>query len=306
MTAFLFPGQGSQQPGMGRDFHERSPAAREIFERAAAASESGFLDRIFCSNQDALNQTQLAQPALLVVEIAIATHLQARGLHPSVCAGHSLGEIPALVAAGACAFEDALRFTRERARLMSENVPEGGMAAVLGLSPQDIAPCLPDEVQIANYNGPEQTIITGRTDALAAAIAALHAAGAKRIIPLKVSGPFHSQYMKPAADEMRRVLADVPFRAPTTPFISSVTGREEADPERIRQLLAEQLVLPVRWTDVMRRIGPGDAVEIGPGNVLRGLARRMDGAPRVHAAGTWEQTEALVAQPVQDGEASKT
>ncbi|HEX73309.1 MAG TPA: ACP S-malonyltransferase, partial [Candidatus Hydrogenedentes bacterium] len=155
MTAFLFPGQGSQEPGMGRDFHDRSPAAREIFERAAAASESGFLDRIFHSDQDALNQTQLAQPALLVVEIAIATHLNARGLRPSVCAGHSLGEIPALVAAGACEFEDALRFTRERARLMSENVPEGGMAAVLGLSPKDIDSFLPDEVQIANYNGPD-------------------------------------------------------------------------------------------------------------------------------------------------------
>ncbi len=289
---------------MGKDFHDRSPAAREIFERAAAVSEPGFLDRIFHSDQDALNQTQLAQPALLVVQIAIATHLKARGLRPSVCAGHSLGEIPALVAADACELEDALRFTRARARLMSENVPQGGMAAVLGLTPEAIVSLLPDGVQIANYNGPDQTIITGRADALAAAIAALDAAGAKRVIPLKVSGPFHSQYMQPAADEMRRVLADVPFRAPQTPFISSVTAMEESNPARIRQLLAEQLVRPVLWTDVMRRIGPADAVEVGPGNVLRGLARRMDGAPRVRGAGTWDQAEALVAQAAQDGEAS--
>lgn len=305
MTAFLFPGQGSQAPGMGSDFYERSAAAREIFGRAAAGNEPGFLDRIFQADQDALNQTQLAQPALLAVEVAIAAHLKTLGICPSVCAGHSLGEIPALVSAGGCDFEDALCFTRARARLMSENVPEGGMAAVLGLSPESIEPLLPQGAQVANYNGPEQTIITGSSEALAAAMAAIEAAGAKRVLPLKVSGPFHSQYMQPAAAEMARILADVPFSTPQTPFISSVTGQEESDPGRIRDILSGQLVQPVRWTDVMRRIGPVEALEVGPGSVLRGLARRMDQAPRVQSVGTFDQAEALGARTGQAGEESR-
>lgn len=304
MTAFLFPGQGSQAPGMGSDFYEHSAAARAIFDRAALVSEPGLLDRIFQSDQDALNQTQLAQPALLVVEVAIAAHLNTLGICPSVCAGHSLGEIPALVTAGGCDFEEALRFTRARARLMSENVPEGGMAAVLGLSSESIEPLLLQGVQVANYNGPEQTIITGRSDALAVAMAAIEAAGAKRVLPLKVSGPFHSQYMQPAAAEMARILADVQFYAPRIPFISSATGQEESEPGRIREVLAGQLARPVRWTDVMRRIGPVEALEVGPGSVLRGLARRMDQAPRVQSAGTFDQAEALGARTGQAGEES--
>jgi [acyl-carrier-protein] S-malonyltransferase len=294
MSFFLFPGQGSQRLGMGEDFHAHSPAAREIFDRAAALLPDGFLDSVFRGDEERLNQTRMAQPALLVVETAIARHLEAQGVPIAGCAGHSLGEIPALVVAGACAFEDAVRFTQERARLMSENVPEGGMAAVMGLSPDVIDAALPEGAQVANYNTPDQTIITGHSDALAAAHDALKAAGAKRIIPLKVSGPFHSQYMRPAAEQFRGFLAEVPFQAPRVRFISSVSGQEESDPERIRMLLFEQLFRPVRWTQAMRCAGRVPALEIGPGGVLRGLTKRFDGAPQTTCVSSIEEAEAAI------------
>lgn len=293
MSFFLFPGQGSQKPGMGRDFYEASGPARALFEEAAAFMPDGFLDAIFTGEAEALNQTRLAQPALLTVEIALVRHLESIGIHPGGCAGHSLGEIPALVAAGACAFADALRFTCERARLMSENVPEGGMAAVLGLDAEAIAAALPPEVQVANYNGPAQTIISGSRAGLEAAEAALKAAGAKRVMPLKVSGPFHSEFMRPAAESFARFLAEVPFQTPRIRFISSVSGQAEDDPGTLRTLLGCQLVSPVRWTDVMKQLQGETALETGPGNVLQGLAKRMDGAPEVRSLGTLAEAESL-------------
>jgi len=293
MTILLFPGQGSQKPGMGEDFFEHSRAARAVFERAAAFLPSGFLDTVFHGDQETLNQTRMAQPALLVVETAIASHLESMGLAFRACAGHSLGEIPALVAAGACALEDAVRFTLERARLMSENIPEGGMAAVMGMEPEQIAALLPEGVQIANYNGPAQTIISGASYALDTAIQTLKEAGAKRVLPLKVSGPFHSEFMRPAAEQFRRVLQPIPFQKPRVPFASSVTGDFVEDPEQIRYLLAEQLVRPVRWLQTMQRIGAGSALEAGPGNVLQGLAKRIEGAPKVRCAGTLKDLAGL-------------
>ena len=278
---FLFPGQGSQRPGMGKDVYEASPDARAVFDAAAAESPADFLDLIFNGTQEDLNDTRVAQPALLTVEVALAAALAERGDLPTGCAGHSLGEIPALVVAGAVHFADALRFTRERARLMSENVPPGGMAAVMGLAAAAIEAALPPGAQVANYNGESQTIISGTADALTAAEAALKAAGAKRVLPLKVSGPFHSQYMRPAADEFAKILAGVPFKAPTIRFISSVSGGEVSNPEEIRQLLAQQLCSPVRWTQASLTIGPLPAYEIGPGGVLKGLAKRIEGGPEV-------------------------
>lgn len=293
MTILIFPGQGSQKPGMGKDFFAHSSAARAIFDRAAPLLPSGFLDTVFHGDQETLNQTRIAQPALLVVETAIASHLKSAGFVFRTCAGHSLGEIPALVAASACAFEDAVGFTLERARLMSENVPEGGMAAVIGMDPEQIAALLPEGVQVANYNGPAQTIISGASRALETAAKTLKEAGAKRVLPLKVSGPFHSEFMRPAAEQFRRILQSVPFRKPRVSFVSSVTGDFVEDPEQIRHLLAEQLVRPVRWLQTMLRIGAGAALEVGPGNVLQGLAKRIEGAPEVRGAGALEDLAGL-------------
>lgn len=293
MSLYLFPGQGSQRPGMGADFFEHSPASRAVFDEAAPLLPAGFFDTVFSGAQDRLNDTRIAQPALLIVEIAIARHLEARGVRPTGCAGHSLGEIPALAVAGTLRFADALALVLERARAMSENVPEGGMAAVMGLDADAIEAALPEGASVANYNGPAQTIITGTKAALDDAAARLKEAGAKRVAPLQVSGPFHSPLMRPAVERLRAVLDGMPLEPPRIRFISSVSGQEENDPERIRTLLAEQVASPVRWTDVMRRVRTGAVIEIGPGGVLKGLAKRIDGAPEVLSAGTIEEADAL-------------
>lgn len=295
MSFFLFPGQGSQKPAMGQDFYERSHVAKAVLDEANALfGDEDLLQILFTGTQEELNQTRIAQPGLLAVEVAIARHLADMGIHPSGCAGHSLGEIPALVVAGAVSFEDAFRFTMARARLMSENVPEGGMAAVMGLDADLITASLPKSVQVANYNGPSQTIISGTKEGIAAAEGILKDAGAKRVMPLAVSGPFHSQYMRPAAEEFATVLAGVHFSKPIVPFVSSVTGCIVESPDTIRALLAEQLYSPVRWTQVMAAVGHQPALEIGPGNVLKGLAKRMEIAPSVHSAGMLTDVTELV------------
>jgi len=292
---FLFPGQGSQRPGMGKDFYDASPESRAIFDHAATQRPDGFLDLIFSGTQEDLNDTRVAQPALLTLEVAIAAYLASRGVQPSGCAGHSLGEIPALVVAGAVGFSDALRFTIERARLMSENVPDGGMAAVMGLDAAAIEAALPVGAQIANYNGESQTIISGTHAALAEAESLLKVAGAKRVQALKVSGPFHSEFMRPAGEEFAKVLAGVPFQRPALRFVSSVTAQDVSEPEEIRALLARQLSSAVRWTQVSGHLGALPAWEIGPGGVLRGLGKRIPGGPEVAGVGTVEEAETLLA-----------
>jgi [acyl-carrier-protein] S-malonyltransferase len=292
---YLFPGQGSQRPGMGKDIYDASPEARAILDAAAAQMPDGFLDTIFTGTQEDLNDTRIAQPALVTVELAMVRYLAARGAAFSGAAGHSLGEIPALVAVGAVSFEEAIRFTRERARLMSENVPEGGMAAVMGLDAETIAAALPAGAQVANYNGESQTIISGTVAALAEAEAALKAAGAKRVMPLKVSGPFHSELMRPAAEEFAKVLAGVHFERPKKRFVSSVSAGEVQDPEELRALLSRQLCSPVRWTEASQAIGAVPAWEIGPGGVLKGLAKRIPGGPEVTSVGSLEEAALALA-----------
>lgn len=297
MSFFLFPGQGSQTPGMCHDFYESSPTARKVMDEAAALSTPGFLESIFTGDAGKLVDTRLAQIALLAVDVAIARHLEAVGQAPSGCAGHSLGEFAALVVAGSLSFEDALKLTQVRARLMSEDVPEGGMVAVVGLSPEKIEEVMPPTLDIANYNAPQQTIISGTLGDLEHIEKTFKDAGARRVMRLEVSGPFHSRHMERASDQFRQALSPVHFETPSTRFISSVTASDESDPEVIRELLAKQIRSPVRWTKVMEHIGPVRAVEVGPGRVLQGLAKRTEGAPRVELAGTLEQANALSTQP---------
>ncbi|MFO7974151.1 MAG: ACP S-malonyltransferase [Candidatus Hydrogenedentota bacterium] len=293
MTAFLFPGQGSQAPGMGADFYHASAHARDILDRAAAMSEAGWLDALFQGTDAEVGDTRMAQPALLAVEAAIGAHLKSNGVMPSLCAGHSLGEYTALVLAGALSFEEGFRLVRERARVMSEDVPEGAMTAVIGLEPAAIESVLPEGAQVANYNGPRQTIVSGTVPAIEAAEQALKEAGAKRVMRLNVSGPFHSECMRQARDAFRHVLQNAVLKAPNIRFISCVSGTDETEPERIRELLGEQLCAPVRWTDVMAAIGPVEALEVGPGRVLQGLAKRTENAPRVTPVGTVDAAAAL-------------
>ena len=278
---------------MGHDFYEASAPAREIFERAAAILGSEFLDTLFRGEAEALQDTRNAQTALVTTGVAIAEHLAAQGIAPTGCAGHSIGEISALVVAGSILFEDALGLTRERARLMSEEVPLGSMAAVIGLDPDAIAAALPEGAEIANFNGPGQTIVSGTLAALDRAKQLLLDAGARKILPLKVSGPFHSASMGDASQKLRAHAESLSLSPPQCRFISSVSGQVETDPESIRELLWKQLAAPVRWTEVMLAIGPEPALELGPGNALKGIARRTEGGPAVTSAGSIDAIDTL-------------
>jgi [acyl-carrier-protein] S-malonyltransferase len=295
---FLFPGQGSQKPGMGRDFRDRSAAARRVFDEAADHDAVGpqLLETMFNGPAEALTQTRTAQLALLVMEVAVARHLEDGGIEPAGCAGHSLGEFSALVIARSLAFNDALDLVSERGRLMGE-APAGAMAAVMGLAADAIEAALPAGATVANYNGPQQTIITGSEAAIAEAENALKEAGARRVMKLNVSGAFHSPMMDEAARSFAELVDRVELQKPLRRFVSSVTGDALETTESIRHALGHQMRAPVRWTDVMRTVGAETrAVEAGPGNVLAGIAKRMDGAPQVTPAGTLEQAEALLTE----------
>ncbi|NLO34684.1 MAG: ACP S-malonyltransferase [Candidatus Hydrogenedentes bacterium] len=296
MPAFLFPGQGSQQAGAAALFQDTCPESHALFDIAQNILSNELYHLIMEGTQEALHDTRVAQPALVCVEVAVAAYLQHLGVEPAACAGHSLGEISALVAAGAIDFADALVFVVERARLMSTDVPEGGMTAVLGLAPADIEALLPDDVQVANYNGSFQTIISGTGDALKEAARRLKEGGAKRLLPLSVSGPFHSKFMKPAADQLAAFLKAFPILPPKRPFLSSVSGEWETDPEAIRSLLAAQLYRPVQWTRVMEQLGKRSAVEAGPGTVLQGLAKRTPDGPVVCGGAAPEQCRNFAAR----------
>ena len=291
--AWLFPGQGSQRPGMGIPWYDM-PESREWLERAEARIEGTSLRYLLCeADEITLQDTRNAQPAMYALGMAITLYLRGMGMEPAACAGHSLGEITALAACGALDPEWGLYFVGERARLMSQS-PPGGMAAVLGLNPESIEAALPDNTCVANFNGPGQTVISGTLEGLAAAEVTLKQAGAKRFIPLRVSGPFHSPYMRPVADALSRLLRDAPISVPSSPFYSTVSASRESDPERIRELLSGQVCSPVRWTETATVIGPVPALEAGPGGVLQGLCRRIPGAPSVRSADTPEACRALI------------
>jgi glycerol-3-phosphate acyltransferase PlsX len=288
----LFPGQGSQTPGMGEDLYRECPEERPYFDKASEVVP-GILDSMFRGPAEALSRTQVAQVALLTVEAALLHYLKRRGLDPDVVAGHSLGEFSALACSGSMTFEEALRLVRQRGVCMSENVPEGGMAAVVGIPAGAIEDVLPKSVVVANYNGPQQTIISGTLAGLKEAEQGLKEAGAKRVIPLPVSGPFHSPLMEPAAKAFRKALQNAEIRDPQCRFVSSVTGGELKTAQEIREVLSDQIVSPVRWTDVMKTLGPVTALEVGPGKVLQGLAKRMDNAPKIQGVGNIESANAV-------------
>lgn len=279
---------------MGHDFYEASPAAKAIFDQVDKIVGPGFLEQVFHGDDDELRDTRLTQPALVAVELAITAHLSASGVRPDCVAGHSVGELAALAAAECISVADAIRLADERGHAMAEEAPAGSMAAIMGMDIKALELILPPGVEIANYNGPAQTIISGSEQAIETARETLERCGARRLVRLNVSGPFHCSLMKPAAERFRRVLRTLSIAAPRCTFISSVSGKEEHEPERIRELLATQVQSAVRWTDVMSQILPGDVLETGPGGVLHGIARRIEGAPAVQPAGTFAQAQAWI------------
>jgi [acyl-carrier-protein] S-malonyltransferase len=286
--AFCFPGQGSQAVGMGRAFHETSAAARAVFEEAS--DELGFDVAKLCFEgpESELQLTANTQPAVLTVSVAGARLLAARGLTPTVVGGHSLGEYSALVSAGALSFRDAVRVVRRRGEFMQEAVPvgTGAMAAVLGVDLPVVEEICRDAadgevLDVANINSPGQIVVAGHRAAVERAVALAAARGGKRSVILPVSAPFHCRLMAPAAERLAEVLGAVPAADPRPPVVRNVDGELTTQADAVRPLLVRQVTAPVRWTDCVRRMaseGCRTFVEVGPGKVLTGLLRRIDGA----------------------------
>ena len=283
--AYIFPGQGSQFPGMGKALYERSAEAREMMDRANEILGFPITDIMFGEDAEALKATRVTQPAIFIHSVVLA---RCSGLEaPAMAAGHSLGEFSALAAAGAMDFEDALRLVAVRASAMQkccEQVP-GTMAAVIKLpteTVEEICASCAGLVIPANYNSEGQIVISGEAEAVAEACAKMKEAGAKRALPLAVSGAFHSPLMEPARLELAEAIDKTPFLVPACPVYQNVTALPSTDPEVIKDNLLRQLTSPVRWTQTVLNMvadGADSFLEIGPGTVLQGLVKRI--APEV-------------------------
>jgi len=295
MLAFVFPGQGSQSVGMGKDLWSSYPAAASVFERAdEALGGAGISKLCFDGPEESLVLTANQQPAIFTTSVAAFEALRERlGTafpRPAFVAGHSLGEWSALCAAGALSIEDGVRTVRLRGQAMQEAVPagQGAMAAVIGLEPADVtAACAEasaagpasEPVSAANFNGGGQVVIAGHARGVERAGEALKARGAKRILPLKVSAPFHCALMAPAARRLAEALDRVEIGAPATPVVTNVEALPNADGARVKDLLVKQVTAPVRWEESVRYLagaGVKRVVEVGPGTVLAGLIKRID------------------------------
>jgi len=304
--AFVFPGQGSQKLGMLQDARE---ACADLFAEASSVLGYDLWGLVENGPEDRLNQTEFTQPALLTASIGLFRLAQGRGVpSPDVVAGHSLGEYSALVAAGVLQFADAVMLVQKRGQFMQTSVPlgEGGMAAVLGLEDEQvrdvcIAASQGDVVQAVNYNSPGQVVIAGNNAAIVRAIEGCKEAGARRAMALSVSAPFHSELMKPAAEEFAGVLNEVKFEKPKKTVIQNVDAAVHDDPEEIRANLVKQIYSAVLWSDtvvMMTQVGVATVVECGPGKVLTGLTKRIEKSITSHslhsAASIATVAEALV------------
>lgn len=280
--AFLFPGQGAQYIGMAKEFYEQLPECKLVFDAAQKASGLDVAALCFEEN-DKINITEYTQICMLTAEAAILTALESRGYRANVTAGLSLGEYGALLAAKVLTMEDAFALVRKRGIFMQEAVPTGGaMAAVLGLDAGAIEQACEETegiVSIANYNCPGQIVITGESEAVAKAGEACSKAGAKRVVPLKVSGPFHSRMLEGAGEKLAKELEQVTVSMPQIPYLSNVTADYVTDSEPVKSLLERQVSSSVRWQQSVERMiadGVEEFVEIGPGKTLSGFMRKIN------------------------------
>lgn len=301
-TAFIFPGQGAQTAGMGKDFYENSRTAKEIFDMASELLSLDMRKLCFEKN-DLLDKTEYTQAALVTVSMAAEHVLREWGMTADVTAGLSLGEYCAAASAGVFSTEDAVLTVRKRGIFMEEAVPEnkGAMAAVIGLTGAQIENILESipNVWIANYNCPGQLVITGEKDAVETAGRELKEAGAKRVISLNVSGPFHSPMMESAGQKLANVLENVRINKPVIPYVSNVTADYVKEEGHIKELLIQQVSSSVRWQQSVEKMiaaGVDIFVEIGPGRTLSGFIRRIDRNVKCLNVGTWEEAEKAAEQ----------
>ena len=302
-VAFLFPGQGAQTVGMGKDLYDAVPAAKAIFDEADQALGFPLSQLCFEGPMETLTQTINTQPAILTASVAAfeaaRDALQAKGLTPAYTAGHSLGEYSSLVAAGSMTFTDAVKLVRERGRLMQAagDEQEGAMAAVMGMPEDQLqAICEANGVDMANLNSAEQIVISGSKEGIEAAQKAAEEGGARRVVPLTVSAAFHSSLMDPAVPGMRTALESASISAPTYPVIGNVTAQPLETADEITDELARQIRSSVQWfrtVEYLRDNGVTMFVEIGPGKVLTGLVKRTFAEAEVMNIGTLEELEEL-------------
>lgn len=298
-TAFLYPGQGAQEAGMAKDFYENSPEAGKFFDQASELLDLDLRKLCFEEN-DLLDKTEYTQAAMVAACLAITGELKKRGLHPDMTAGLSLGEYCAIAAAGGMSDMDAVRTVRARGIFMEHAAPEGtgAMSAILGMENSSVEKVI-QEIEgayIANYNCPGQIVITGEKEAVERAGKALKEAGARRVLPLKVSGPFHSPMMENAGEKLKKVLEEVNLKNPSIPYVTNVTAELVTEKEPIRELLVKQVSLSVRWEQSIRKMiaeGIDTFVEIGPGKTLSGFMKKTDRNVTMYRVGTWEEAETV-------------
>lgn len=302
--AFVFPGQGAQAVGMGKDVYEAHEGARRVYDNADRALGFALTELVFSGPEEKLKQTANTQPALVATSLALYEAFKEKGVKPDYVAGHSLGEYSALAVAGVLGYEEAIRTVRARGELMEQAVPggKGAMAAVLGAERGTLAElcarvsAAEGVVELANVNCPGQIVVSGTREGVAAVVEKGKEAGAKRVIPLEVSGPFHSSLMKPAAEKLGAVLEQVAMNPAAVPVIANVTAQPVSDPDEIRKLLVEQVYSPVLWEDTVSfLIGQGvdTFVEIGSGSVLAGLIKKVDKTVKVLSVNSLEAVEAF-------------
>ena len=301
-TAFIFPGQGAQIAGMGKDFYHNSSSARKIFDMASDTLEMDMPVLCFEDN-DRLDITEYTQAALVTTSLAMAQVVKEKGVFPDLTAGLSLGEYCAIVAAGGMSCEDAVAVARKRGILMQNAVPAGigSMAAVIGMEADKIEEVLAgiEGVSIANYNCPGQIVITGLVKSVEQAGGELKEAGAKRVLPLNVSGPFHSPLLEEAGDKLAAVLAPIQLEALKIPYVTNVTGEFVTKSDEIKALLARQVASSVRWqqsVEAMIAEGTNIFIEIGPGKSLSGFVKKIDRNVKIYNIATWEDMERVTGE----------
>ena len=300
--AFIYPGQGAQKAGMGKDFYENSELAKAVYDKATDLLQIDMKALCFEEN-DKLDLTEYTQAALVTTCLAMTKVVEEKGLTPDVTAGLSLGEYCAISVAGGMAEEDAIRLVRTRGILMQNTVPagEGGMAAILGLSAEAVEAGIQDisGVTVANYNCPGQIVITGEGKAVEQAAEVLKAAGANRAVMLNVSGPFHSPMLKKAGEELAKEMEQMTFTELQIPYVTNVTAEYVSDISQTKTLLEDQVASSVRWQESMEKMiaeGVDTFVEIGPGKTLAGFMKKIDKSVKMYNIASWEDVEKVVGE----------